>query len=452
MVRYKCPKCRGLLESSPSLVGKYDECPLCHAKVLVPSAPASSVSQKKIIIGVIGAIAVVAAGFCIWFFAIRDTWERDHSSQILALHDQATELTSHNDLAGASATLHKILTLVGNRKLDGLRSVVDESRTSSQEIDRLLVLRELPKHLHDAAELLAADTIEESRAAYNAVLDAVSSQGTNEPAALRAADSAREGLHQVDARQAAIAAQRRQQESERLAAEQRNSEEAAAAKQRAEEQARYASVRATVSGGAWIVKGGGSSDLLRGMKVYLLKADCTGTAVRGCYGSAAGNAKQDAAFRRKSAEEYREKQDDYGIYKKAADEAEADANELEEYAAATVQSAETIPDTLSVHDAYRLVQIIVNSSPGYRKYSIVGPLGARFRNVVDECAEKNTQVNIDGKFSFDAVSGGRHYLYAFWSTAFSSIEWLVPLDVQQSATISRDLFNDTAEIISNSDK
>jgi len=448
MVKYKCPRCKAVLESPPSMAGTYDECPICHTKVLVPGAPAPKGNaqkkatgvnpETKIVIGGIGAIAVVAVGiFCIWFFAIRDTWERDHSSQIMALHDQASDFKAANDLPGASAKLHKVLALVGKRNLRGndLRSTMDDIRKSSQEIDRVLVLRELPKHLQDAADLLAADKIEGSRAGYHAVLDAVTSQGAYGPDALRAADLARDGLSRVDARQAAIVAERSRQEAE-----------SALARQREEEATRNAKITATISGGAWIVKGGGSSDLLRGMKVYLIKDECTGKSVRQCYQQAADEAKSSAEFWRKAAKENREKPDEYGIYKKSADDYDADANALDEYATAVIADAKKIPYRMGVRDAYRLVRHVANSEP---KYSIAGPLGARFGDVIKEVSQKTVQVNIDGKFSFDAVPGGKHYLYAFWSTEFSSIEWLIPLDVKESVAISQDLFNDTAEIIWN---
>ena len=41
MVKYTCPKCQAWLESPSSLAGQHDECPLCHAKVLVPRAQPS---------------------------------------------------------------------------------------------------------------------------------------------------------------------------------------------------------------------------------------------------------------------------------------------------------------------------------------------------------------------------------------------------------------------------
>ena len=422
----------------------------CHS-IAVQEQPSGLSSEMKIAIGAIVAVAVIVVGFCIWFFAIRDTWESDHSAQIRALQNQATELKTHNDLPGASAKLHEILALVGKRNLrdDDLRSAMDEIRTSSQEIDRLLVLRELPKHLQDAADLLAGDKIEESRAAYHAVLDAISAQGTNVPDALRAADLARDGLRRVDARQGAIVAERSRREAERAAVEQRKTQEAALARQREEEATRNAKIRATVSGGAWSVKGGGTSDLLRGMKVYLLKADCSGTTIRQYYQQAADNAKREAAFWREKAKEYREKPDEYGVWKKGADRYDADAKSLDEYATAIMKAAEKLPERMEVRDAYRLMRDVADSEPGSKKYSIRAPLGARFEDVIQECAQKTVQVNIDGKFSFDAVPGGKYYLYAYWSTAFSSIEWLIPLNVKESATISQDLFNDTSEIIWN---
>jgi len=339
---------------------------------------------------------------------------------------------------------------------ESLRTAVDDSRKDSQEVDRLLVFQQLPKHLQDAADLLAADKLEEARAAYYAVLDAVQSQGTNSPDALRAADRAKDGLRRVDARQAAIAAERSRQEAERVAAEQRKAQEAMLAKQRMEEEARNAAIRATVSGGAWIVKGGGSSDLLRGMKVYLLKPECGGTTIREYYKNAADSAKEIALLWRKAAKDDREKPDEYGIWKRSADEYDSKADALDEYANTVTADAKKIADRMDVRDAYNLMRKAADSEPDGKQYPIVVPfpasampLGAGFGHVVQECAQKTVQVNIDGKFLFDAVPRGKYYIYAYWSTEFSSTEWLIPLNVKESGAISQDLFNDTAEVIWN---
>ena len=284
MVPYECPKCRASLESPSSLAGRHEECPHCHAMVLVPTTPASSVVTQEQPKGrrsrttlVLGVGTLIAISFCIWFFC----------------------------------------------------------RGSS------------------------------------------------------------------------------------------------------------------VSGGAWSVRGGGSSDLLRGMQVYLLRADCSGTTIRQCYQHVADISKDTASDWRKEAKAYRERPD-YNDYKDAADRYEADAKAEDEYAATVIANAKNIPDRLDVLDAYRTVRHVVDSSPLSKTVSIAFPLGDNFfGGVIQECAQNSAQVNIDGKFALHGVPRGKYYLFAWRSTTSSGIEWLIPVDVNMSGTINQDIFNDSAEWIWN---
>lgn len=479
MIPFRC-QCGNNIQAPDEYAGKQAKCAKCKHTITVPSKwlPANATAQpglpahptqpsrqvveepesptglsaeKKIVIGVAIGVAVIILAFTAWFFLIRDTWELDHASQIGALQEQVIEMRARGDLPGASAKLHEVLTLVGKRKLKSpsLRSTVEELRAAARDVDRLLVLKDLPKRLQHAQDLLTADKIVESRAAFQSILDATSSQGPNAPDISSVGDRAKEGLRQLDARLAAIEIEKKRQEATRAAAEQRKIQEAGIAKQREQEAARNAKIRATISGGAWSVKGGGASDLLRGMKVYLLKAECSGSPIRDYYRDAAEEARKSAARRRKQAQDYREKRDDHGIWREAAVENDTEADELEAYAKMVSAAGDKVPDRMDVRDAYRLMQTVHHSEPSSKKYAIFAPLGARFGSVVKEGLQKTVQVNVDGKFSLDGVPGGRSYLYAIWSTEFSSIEWLIPLDVKESGSISQDLFNDNAEIIWN---
>jgi hypothetical protein len=244
---------------------------------------------------------------------------------------------------------------------------------------------------------------------------------------------------------------------------------------------------ANITGGAWSLKNNGTSDLLRGMNVYLLRAECSGTSVRQCYQAIAALVKQGAAdarkqcqddaararkqgqdlaeISRKSAKRARAEKDDFGIWKKVAEDAEARAKEtLEEaeaeakktideaeagakvkdnYAASIIAESTKLPDRMSVGDAYQAIRRVADSRPGGKR----SPLLGYFADVRKGCLHATAQVNIDGKFSFETVPSGKYYLYAMWSTEFSSVEWLVPVDVKGSGPVSQDLFNDTAAVI-----
>jgi GYF domain 2 len=407
--------------------------------------------ETKVLIAGISIPILLGILFLIWFFVLRNAWERNHSVAIFALREQATDMRAHNDLGGASAKLHEILELVGTRDLkdENLRSALDDIHLELEGIDRLLVLKQLPTRLQAAANLAAADHLDEARRAYESIITAVQAKQPNSPEELSAVDRAKEGILRIEARRTTVAAADRRQEEIRVAEEQRKIQEAAQARQQEEEAARNAKIRATISGGAWTVKGGGSSDLLRGMKVYLLKPECSSASVKTYFLHSSDAAKQSSAFWRKAAKENRERPDEFGIFKKSADGYDADAEALDKYAGKVVADTKLIPERMELTDAYSLMRTITDSEPTNSKFATVRPIGDGLADVLRECAEKTTQVNIEGKFSFEGIPGGRHFLYAYWSTEFSSIEWLIPLTVADSAAISQDLFNDTARIIWN---
>jgi hypothetical protein len=404
--------------------------------------PPSPRTEKKILIFGIG--IPILAGICILFAFLwfRDTWEVDHIAQITSLSEQAAELNAHGDLAGASNKLHEILAMVGDRNIQdpSLGSIVADTRAEAKEVDRSLVLQQLPKRLKDAADLLSLGKFEQARAGFQSVLDAVQSQGTSAtPEGLRAAERAKEGLAEVQAGQAAASAQQ-------AAAHKLELQQIALADQQREEAARNAKIEGTVSGGAWIIKKTGSSDLLRGMKVYLLKPECSGTTVRQAYEVIADSAKSSAEFWHKDAQDNRNHQsDEFGIYKEAADKDDAKAKSFEDYSAIILAKMKNIPLQMDVADAYKQMCDLEALAPD----SGTEPLGATFANVVKDSMLMTAQVTIDGKYSFDNVRGGAYYLYAFWETSYSNIEWLIPVEIKASGAVSKDLFNDTANNIWN---
>ena len=56
--------------------------------------------------------------------------------------------------------------------------------------------------------------------------------------------------------------------------------------------------------------------------------------------------------------------------------------------------------------------------------------------------------NVDGKYRLENVQGGRYYLYSTYRTAFSIAEWMIPLELDSSEK-TVDLFNANASLILN---
>ncbi|WP_406699134.1 hypothetical protein V5E97_09665 [Singulisphaera sp. Ch08] len=59
--------------------------------------------------------------------------------------------------------------------------------------------------------------------------------------------------------------------------------------------------------------------------------------------------------------------------------------------------------------------------------------------------------NIDGKYQFENVPGGRYFIYSLYATEHALVEWVVPLEVATTSPIAKDLFNDNAVLILNKD-
>jgi DNA-directed RNA polymerase subunit RPC12/RpoP len=61
----------------------------------------------------------------------------------------------------------------------------------------------------------------------------------------------------------------------------------------------------------------------------------------------------------------------------------------------------------------------------------------------------STHTDLEGKYTFGDVKGGRYYLAATSLTEVSFVEWFVPVEVTKDGKVSQDLFNETADVIYN---
>ena len=432
-------------------------------------------TAKWALIGGVGLPIVGVIGFCVWFFGIRDTWELDHHVEIVALADETASFARVGKAAEATASNEKLSQLLNGRVIQdqALKTAIEDATSATKtavakaaaakaEEERRKAAAEAAGKITAARDrlksLITAEKWEEAVKEGTAAVAAgkILPQATPETTAAlaeiaTAMPTAQAGWDKVKKEQAAAreAAQQEARDEAQKAAIEKRVREAAEKElaRQAEEDAKNAKYRATVSGGAWVVKGAGNSDVLRGLKIYILKPECNAESVRACLLSIAETAKSDAKGKRQTALEYRAKKDDF--YDKQADKYEAEAAELDKCVAAVNADAAKITTRMNTLDAYKLILKADHSSPLVKKYGLQMPLGGSFAKVLTEVTEKTAQTNIEGKYTFDAIAGGRHYVYAYWSTDISSIEWIIPITVKDAPTVSQDLFNENAEVIWN---
>ena len=63
-------------------------------------------------------------------------------------------------------------------------------------------------------------------------------------------------------------------------------------------------------------------------------------------------------------------------------------------------------------------------------------------------AVSRTHTDVDGKYNVE-VRGGHYYAYARYESAYSVVEWMIPVNVIDPKNISIDFHNETAESIEN---
>ena len=63
-------------------------------------------------------------------------------------------------------------------------------------------------------------------------------------------------------------------------------------------------------------------------------------------------------------------------------------------------------------------------------------------------AVAKAHTDVDGKYNVE-VQGGHYYAYARYESAYSVVEWMIPVNVIDPKNISIDFHNETAESIEN---
>jgi len=90
MIRYKCVKCGGLLESPSSMAGQQDQCPLCGKTYTVPQKK----TRTPLALGVMAAVGVIVVLAAILLWAVGQEPKRSEDTR--AVFRKA--VVSHVDL------------------------------------------------------------------------------------------------------------------------------------------------------------------------------------------------------------------------------------------------------------------------------------------------------------------------------------------------------------------
>lgn len=184
-----------------------------------------------------------------------------------------------------------------------------------------------------------------------------------------------------------------------------------------------------VVGAAWLNRNDGSSDVLRGLRVQVIKKDVNGSDV--------------AAAAARNLEEWKNIRTQWMQAKayvtdtlKASDKestAEADLwiQKSEQNIKSISEFLDKPPEKIGVEEAKTLLN---KWHPEGSSTVPISPI-------------KTTSTNVDGKYVIADCPSGKWFLYAVVASGKIWVDWLVPIEVRANEELSIDLFNDNARTI-----
>jgi len=196
----------------------------------------------------------------------------------------------------------------------------------------------------------------------------------------------------------------------------------------------------TLTGAAWITRKGGTSDPLRGLKIYLVRADVPSSYAIEAAKSRIINDKSVKDMFFKLVKEYRLKRGEkfYDDLAKNYEDDIADLDKGIEKATAEVERFEKLPPGSKV-DLLVIRKVSVQAAWETEKSPYV--------DAVINNSVKTASTDIDGKYKVN-LNGGRYYVVAQFTSSIHAIEWCLPLKVDGSE-VKIDLYNENAERIFN---
>lgn len=223
-----------------------------------------------------------------------------------------------------------------------------------------------------------------------------------------------------------------------------------------QQQERLANARGAIEGGAWVVKGGGQSELLRGLTVYVLPALLDSQKVQV---GLAGLRKECSYWQEVS----RQSADKYSRPVPHVTDADFDdmTKEVPKYKATEMLMKKygdevdgwtknsTQLKTIEVYNTTRMVNRDCQGSDEISRILYVDHADSdkAWPAIVAVAALSKGTTGIDAKYSITDLKPGEYILYARMSTAFSLIEWCIPIAIKGEQTAKQDFFNDNAVLI-----
>lgn len=227
--------------------------------------------------------------------------------------------------------------------------------------------------------------------------------------------------------------------------------------ERAIAEKQLASLSVPVQGGAWLTKRSGSSEPIRGLRLYFIPRMATSSQELAVLQAIAIEIKNGIDRNKKSIEKLTE------ILKKPPRLEDKAVDDLIrgqlEMKTVLVEQSEKLLENLNRHsDA-------VLKSPAQSVLDIKSLFNLSLHPLKDEetafsiawdafvlrDAVASTHTNVDGKYSVQ-IPGGRYYTYAKYESDRSVVEWIIPVEATDSKGISIDFHNETAISIENKDE
>ena len=216
-----------------------------------------------------------------------------------------------------------------------------------------------------------------------------------------------------------------------------------------ERDSRLSRVKVTIKGGAWVERKSGNSEILRGLKIYLLKAKSNNQqlslihqALSSDAQSNLKSAQDDLAFRQKVAACHPDNEFSQQNLKVSAAKLKLFEALLKKLEADAQTSAQADPaGTVDLKEIYSIVPETPTSA-----------VAAAWVRVCGAQLAATTHTGVDGVYELP-TGGGSFYLYAYYESDYSIVEWFLPVAANESGEIKLDFQNSNAAFIKNkSDK
>jgi hypothetical protein len=183
-----------------------------------------------------------------------------------------------------------------------------------------------------------------------------------------------------------------------------------------------------LSGGAWIRRNDGSSDILRGIEIRLLVPAVSRKILAASSAEAIAEAQ---AFVKSEREYFTNHYNTSDAYKQDRDTRLARVAEVEK----------------AVREVEQFIQsgtADVDAAHAYDLLAAVNPYGVpSFGAIASANTTQTAQADINGLWKLTAAPG-KYYVHAFFRSSAGSAEWLVPVTINPASNTKLDLFNENA--------